>query len=414
MADAALPSHTQARRARVRWHGRLMLAAGFALMAVSGLVWNSFSVFLVALSAEHGWSRTGLSAGFSTLALTNAVSAPAIGWLMLRVDSRLLLGGLSVAAAAALLAVAFVESLPAFVLLYGLVLGFTLHACSSYAIFSVLACHIRRRLASAMAVVDSGAGLAVFLGLPLLQWVIDRGGTRMAFALLAGLMLVVCGGLNLLALRPLRRGKAGADGRRFWPAKGLARPVLLLALAYGLGSLAYHGFLSQQIALMEERSVPVDVAVWIASTAGLATFAWRLSSGLLADRVGLLPLVLACLLGAAAAVAGLASLWAGPAGPLLSLYPFGLAIGFGAQAVLLASATRAMVSGPDFGLVFGMMRFCAGLGMFAGPILTAALADALGGYGLPLAALAALALLHFTTFAAAAWRAEGVGGGRGG
>lgn len=402
MEPAPRRADSAARRRRVRRRSQLMLAAGFALMAVSGLVWNSFSVFLVALSAEHGWSRTGLSAGFSTLALTNALSAPAIGWLMQRVDSRFLLAGLSVLATAALLGAAFAPSLPAFVILYGLVLGFALHACSSYAIFSILARHVRRRLASAMAIVDSGAGLAVFLGLPLLQLVIDRAGTRAAFGLLAALMLIVCGGLNLLGLRPLRRPPTG-PARRSGGWSGVpVRPILLLAFAYGLGSLVYHGVTSQQIALMGERSVPADSAVWIASTAGLATFAWRLSSGLLADRIGVLPMVLACAVGGFAAILGLASLWFLSSAWLLTAYPFGVAVGFGAQAVLLATATRTIVPGTTFGLVFGALRFCAGLGMFVGPILASSLADWLGGYGPPLAVLGGLMVAHYVAFTAAA------------
>ena len=83
------------RRSRVTRARRMRLAAAFTLMAASGLVWNSFALFLVALKAEFGWSRAAISGAFGAFALSNALSAPLLGHAIGRWDSRRILAGLS-------------------------------------------------------------------------------------------------------------------------------------------------------------------------------------------------------------------------------------------------------------------------------------------------------------------------------
>lgn len=135
-------------------------------MMVSGLVWNSFALFLVAVEGEFHWSRASISGAYGAFALINAVSAPFFGYLLGRWNSRMLL-----AAAALLLGIAFlltakVTTIWQFWLNFGLIGGLGTHCTSSYAIFAVLAGRFRRRPATAMAIADAGSGLAAFSTFP--------------------------------------------------------------------------------------------------------------------------------------------------------------------------------------------------------------------------------------------------------
>ena len=67
------------RRVQVQWAKRVRLASAFLLMMVSGLVWNSFGLFLVALEADFHWSRAAISGAFGAFALINAITAPFFG-----------------------------------------------------------------------------------------------------------------------------------------------------------------------------------------------------------------------------------------------------------------------------------------------------------------------------------------------
>ncbi len=400
------------RRSRVTRARRMRLAAAFTLMAVSGLVWNSFALFLVALQAEFGWSRAAISGAFGAFALTNALSAPLLGYAMSRWDSRRILAGLSLLLGSALVGTAFVSRIETYWLVFGILGGLGAQGFSSFAIFAVLAGRFRERPATAMAVADSGSGLATFLGLPLVQAVVDGLGWRGAYLMLGATVAVVGAGLHLFGLdrvrpaTPTTNRPAGAGTAGFAP--GLA--LLTMAGSYLCGSAAYQGLLTQQVAFFEDRGIGADRGVWIAAAGGLVIFSWRILSGLLSDRWGPAQAMIIAATGSAVTFAVLAAIVAGAHPSMLIVYPVALGVAFGGQQVLLAIGTRHVTSPRRFPVALSFCRLASGIGMAAGPVAAGLVHDVTGRDSVAIALLAALAALHFAGFAAA-MRIRGISGG---
>ncbi|MBL0403746.1 MFS transporter [Microvirga aerilata] len=394
--DHAVPAGLKARSHRVRLAKRIRLSSAFVLMAMSGLVWTSFSLFLVALEGEFHWSRAEISGAFSVFALTNALTAPAFGYVLGRWDSRRLLAASSLVLGLALCGLSLVGSPAAYWMVFGVIGGIGSHCISSYAVFAVLAGRFRERPATAMAIADAGSGLATFLGLPVIHWMIVELGWRVAYLILGSSVALIGGALHLLAMDPLRRTHRQHSAR---PSVRLPLVSLLaLAAAYFCGSAAYQGLTTQQIALLDHYGVAESLAVWAVALAGLVLFIWRLTSGHLCDRWGPGKVMI---IAAAGVVTTFASVAIGEAlaapGALLVL-PMAVGIAFGGQQVLLAASAQLMTRPASLARVLGFCRMASGLGMAAGPLLAGYAFDMTGQYGWPIGLLALMSLGHMAAY----------------
>ena len=359
-----------------------IVAAGFVSMAVSGLVWHSFSLFLVALEREFGWSRATISGAYTLFTVVNALGAPAVGWLLARVDSRLVLAVASLLLAAGFLLASRVESPAGLYLAFGLVAGAGVQACSSLALFTILANWLGPRSAPAMSLVDSGSGLGVFFGLPALHAVIEAAGWRTAYVGLGVLVLATVLPMNALVMRYGPPGFAAADAaRRASRAPAEKRPGMAwIAVAFFLGPVAFHGLMTQQVALFQDQGVEATVAVFLASATGLSVFAFRFAAGFVVSRFGETAAMAAQCVAATLAVGCLLLLQVGAGSPVLYAYPVLLGAGFGPQAIVLALGVRRLVAPADFGVAYGVLRLVSGAGMAVGPSLAAGVFDVTGSY----------------------------------
>ena len=318
------------------------VAAGFVVMAVSGLVWSSFGLFLVAICRDLGWSRSAVSGAFTLFALTNALSAPVFGRLMQRFDSRALLAATAVLLGLALVGTALVETVWAYWLVFGVVGGLGAQSVSSFALFSIFARRFRRRLATAMSVADAGSGFAAMAGLVLIQSVVDAWGWRAAYAGMGAVVAVTGGLLHLLVFDGVRRSvepvSAPTMPRR--PADRIEPIHILLIASAFFGSAAYHALLTQQIAFLTGEGVPTDLAVWTAALGGGVVFVWRLGSGWLTDRSGVVRVMTIAATAVAVVLLSLVTLLSVQSVWILAVYATALGVGYGGQQVAMAVTLR--------------------------------------------------------------------------
>ena len=68
--------------------GRIVIAVTFVNLVLFYGVWYGYSVFLVTLLREFGWSRSLVSGVFSTFVMVHGLLAPVIGWLLPRFGPR--------------------------------------------------------------------------------------------------------------------------------------------------------------------------------------------------------------------------------------------------------------------------------------------------------------------------------------
>lgn len=389
--------------------------AGFLIMMVSGAVWGSFALFLVAIEADTGWSKTTIAFGFTIFTLFGACTAPVTGWLTDRYGAQRVLAGMSLVFAAGIGLAALGDDPLLFYLAFGGIAGFGVQCCGSYTLFTI-AGNWFRRPATAMAVMDSGSGIGMLLSLPVLRLIVEAHSWRLAYVALGALALVVVLPLAALFMRLHPPGReppapAGGDGARRSPfaaaAAIAASPALRwLAIVHLLAPLTFHAVGSHQIALFQHVGIESELAVMLVAATGFTFFAGRLAFGALIDWRGI---AAAGQVIAVSAIATLGFLLALPGfsdSALVLAYPALFALGFSATGILFTNAARQIIEPASFNAVFGAVRLLYGCGVAFGPPAMAAMVDATGRYDLPLAVVGVVLVFHHAAFVALARRSR--------
>ena len=391
----------------------VIAGAGFLVMMASGAIWGSFTLFLVAIEADTGWSKTSIAIGFTVFTFFGACTAPVTGWLTDRYGSQAVLAGMTLLFAAGI-ALASLSDQPAmFYLTFGVLGGFGSQCCGSYTLFTI-AGNWFKRPATAMAVMDSGSGIGTLLSLPLLRLVIDATSWRTAYVVLALVVLAIVLPLAALFMRLHPPGqdppaaKPGESARRspLAAARAIAMTPTLrwLAAVHLLAPLTFHALGSHQIAYFQDIGIAPDLAVLLVASTGFTFFVGRLAFGALIDWRGILD---AGVVTAIAAVVTLGFLLALPTAidgwaPLA--YPVLFALGYCATGILFTNAARQIIDPASFNAVFGGMRLLYGSGVALGPPVMAAMVEATGRYDIPFAIVGAVLVFHHAAFVTLARR----------
>jgi MFS family permease len=159
-------------------------------LALAYGIWYSYSVILVALLAEFGWSRSVLAGAFSVFTLVHGGVNPVIGALCARLRPLRVMAAGGAAMGLALFADSFIAT-PV-----GLYLGFGVATALAVAAAGWVPAlvHVQRefqdRLGLAIGIASSGVGVGMLAVVPLAQLLIDAFGWRTAFQVL-GLLSVL-------------------------------------------------------------------------------------------------------------------------------------------------------------------------------------------------------------------------------
>ena len=71
------------------FYGWIIVGAGFVIQFLNGgLLFHSFSAYVLPLQAEFGWSRTILASAFALIRLESGLLGPLQGWLIDRFGPR--------------------------------------------------------------------------------------------------------------------------------------------------------------------------------------------------------------------------------------------------------------------------------------------------------------------------------------
>ena len=172
------------------YYGWVIVAIGFAAMAVAYGVRNSFCVFYVAILKEFGWSRASTAGIFSINVIVYGVSSPFAGFLVDRFGPRkvLSIGVILLALGTALCSQ--VSALWHFYLLFGITIAIGTSLIGFPANAAVLSNWFIRKRGAAFGIFTAGFGVS-FLIVPLVQYFIVAFGWRMAFVGLAVLTPVI-------------------------------------------------------------------------------------------------------------------------------------------------------------------------------------------------------------------------------
>lgn len=379
----------------------IALAITVVTLALAYGVWYAYSVFLVALLREFGWSRSVLAGAFSIFTLVSGGAGPVLGALADRFGPRrlILIGG--VLLAGSLWADSLITRAWHLYLTFGLLTAVGVATAGWTPAVVMVQRQWKARLGLALGIAGSGVGLGIFLVVPLCQALIDGFGWRWAFRALAILCALWILPATYLAIRdtppsprePAARGEAGGS-----PAGdhslglALASPSFrLIGLAVFLGSICSQTLHVHQAAFLVDHGLPAMTAASVISVVGASSIVGKTGGGWISDY---LSRELVYALGMIGMIFGVGVLW------LVALAPsawlaLGYAVLFGIGYSVTAFIVPAMMSdrfrGPHFGSIFGVTQVAGALGSALGAWLAGRIFDATGSYAIAFTLAAAAA-----------------------
>ncbi len=391
--------------------GWLILATTFVTLILTYGVWYSYSVFLVTLLREFGWSRSLVSGVFSTFLMVNALLAPLVGWLISRVGPRrLILCGAVVMALGLFLAAETTRW-------WHLYLGFGGVAAIGITLAGWIPAVVLARgwfpdrVGTAIGITSSGIGMGIFAVVPLAQLLILAFGWRWTYRLLAMAIVawVIPATFALIRDPPLAQPpKPGSTSRKFAEGEGARRGYWTIGSAvrtwrfwgmaggYFTGSFVTQMLLIHQVVYLVDHGVPVLTAAALGGVTGLVSIGGKIGWGTLSDRTTrplAYGLAFACV---AASIGGLVLAGWYPTSYLPHLYAVLIGVGYGAMAPLPPAIASDMFAGPNFSTIFGALYTVCGFGLAAGTWSAGWIFDLTGSYatalwiGLAMAALSPL------------------------
>jgi len=380
-------------------------------LALAYGVWYSYSVVLVALLHEYGWSRSVLAGAFSVFTLVHGAVNPVVGALCDRLRPMRLMAAGGVTLGVALWTDSYISAPWHLYLSFGVLTAIAVAAAGWVPALVQVQRDFQDKLGLALGIVSSGVGIGMLLVVPLTQLLIDAYGWRTAFRVLAAICVlwIVPSSLLLHLRSPVRRPapEPAAVTQKSLPVVTLAQamrgtPFWLMLGAFFFGNVCSQTLHVHQVAYLVDQGVSALVAASVVGVVGISSIVGKTGGGWLSDRVErefVYVAGIAIMLGAVAALVALAG-----APTAWAIYGYAVLLGVGYSAT--ASLTPAMVSdrfgGPHFGTIVGVGLMGAAVGSALGPWMAGFLFDRTGSYMLAFAIAAACGLAA----GAAAWCAR--------
>jgi len=345
----------------------------------------SLAVFLQPIATETGWSRSGISMAATLDFLFMGAASFFWGALSDRLGTRIVVLSGSVLLGTGLIAASRATTLLEFQLLFGVLIGVAIG--SYYApMMAAATAWLEHRRSLAAALVSAGMGIGSMTMSPLAAWLLTSFDWRSAMLIIGAATWALLIPASVLVRPPPRAahrpGAASAPAATGdYPLTGsqalLTPQFAALAITHFACCAAHSGPLFHMVSYVAFCGVPALLAVSVFGLAGLSGLGGRITLGLIADRIGAKPTLVAGLLVQALAI--IAYLFVGALGEFYALSViFGLAYGgvMPLYAVLVSDSFGPRIMGTTFGAV----SMFANLGMALGPWAGGYIFDTYGSY----------------------------------
>ena len=386
-----------------------------ATLALAYGVWYSYSVVLVALLHEYGWSRSVLAGAFSVFTLVHGGVNPLIGVLCDRMRPLGLMAAGGAALGLALWADSYISSPWQLYLGFGVLTAIAVAAAGWIPAIVQVQRDFQDKLGLALGIVSAGVGVGMLLVVPLTQLLIDAYGWRTAFRVLAAICVlwIVPSSLFLMRLqsatRPARRpaappaaaaGKLPSTATLAEAVRGM--PFWLMLAAFFFGNICSQTLHVHQVAYLVDQGVSAMIAASVVGAVGAASIAGKIGGGWLSDRVEREFVYLGGIAIMVAAVAALAALAGAPVPWAIYGYAVLLGVGYSATASLIPAMVSDRFGGLHFGAIVGVGLMGSAAGSALGPWVAGYLFDRTGSYMLAFAIAAGCGIVA----GAAGWHAR--------
>ena len=394
----------------------LSLALIALTLALAYGSWYAYSVFLVALLKDFGWSRAVLGGAFSLFALVQGAANPLLGMLCDKVRPPAVVAVGSVALGATLYLDSYISEPWHLYVCFGGLTAIAVAFCGWIPAVVQVQRRFQRRLGLALGIVSSGVGVGMLVVVPLCEYLIETHGWRAAFRVLA----IICTAFTLpAALFLLRETPAHQPSAPPSAAARLAAPAMaghtltlkqathttpfwLMVGTFFCGSLCSQTLHVHQVAFLVDHGISAMVAASVVGVVGVASIVGKTGGGWLSDRI---ERELVYIAGVAVLVGSVGALLLVGVSPTLAgayAYAVMLGIGYAVTAAIMPAMVADRFQGRHFGSILGVGLFGSAAGSAFGPWMSGYLHDLTGSYTLPFA----LAALAGSLACAAGWLAR--------
>jgi MFS family permease len=387
------------------FYGWVILATTFLVMAVTGGgVYYAFGVFLKPMIDELAVSRGAGSVAFSISSICMAVSSPLIGVLVVRFGPRKVMVVGNVGLILSLMLMSQINQLWQLYLVFGILVGMSQSFSSFMPSMVIVNNWFVKRRALAMGITSCGVGVGTFVLAPLIRYLIEVVGWRMAWVFLGGVatffslipvLLFVRtkpedmgqhpdGDQIVLEEKPALNSGRKADHTPIdWETKmALRTPALWLVAVFSFASLFTLNMIStHQVAHLEDIGMPPLIAAGALGLLAIVSAGGRLLGGALGDRFELRYVAaVVCVL----QVAGLIIFINAKDLSLLYAYVIIYGPAYGAALVLTPAIVGAYFGRKNFPAIHGISSGLYQVIAATSPIIAGYIFDSVGSYRIPI------------------------------
>jgi MFS family permease len=388
----------------------MVWALSAAQLVSWGALYYSFSLFVVPMERELGWSRTMLNGALSLGLLTAGLCAYPVGSWIDRHGGRAVMTLCALLGTLLLAAWSMVTSPAAFYAIW-LVMGVALAGTLYEPVFAVLTRTFHHSYRTKITGLTLVGGFASTVFIPLTQIFIDALGWRHALLALAGCVLAVSVPVHGLWLRDgetserAGKGAGNEEAHRTAVRRALRHPAFWgLAVSFTAYYTTFTALTFHLIPLMTEWEIPAVTIIAVIATIGPAQVAGRIVLLALGRRLS-------------TATTGRIVTFLFPLSVLLlillpptasTLFAFAgiYGAGNGVMTILRGTSVADLLWREGYGAVNGALSLPATFARAGSPYLAALLWQYAGGYGAVLWAVVAGGLLGVLGFWVAAAFAE--------
>ncbi len=382
------------------YYGWWLVAASFPIaLYVAGAVFYGFTAIFEPIANEMGWSYAQVSFASSIRGLESGLLAPLIGILVDRWGPRRLI---AMGALALFLGLSLLSRMNSLAMFYGafVLIAVGLSSCTMTVLMTAVANWFHKKIGIASGIAICGFGFGGLL-IPVIVWLVECWGWRMAVNLLAVGALIIVLPLSLLFRHKPEQYGYLPDGEKLNEEHGQANQALhssdvleesigsrqvlktrsfwQLSLAFMCLTIMLSAVVTHVMPYLSSIGISRTQASLVATGVPVVSAGGRLVFGWLGDKVErrkLLAVVLAMML------LGLFCFeFAATRGNwLLVPYVALFGLGFGGGVGLRPGMVRELFGRNKFGTVFGMMMGTGALGTVIGPLLAGWAFDSWGSY----------------------------------